>query len=59
MEAKGQLHAPAALLPGNQFAVPIVEEAEWVPEPVWMLWRREKSLGHVRNLILIPWSFSQ
>jgi hypothetical protein len=24
--------------------VPTVCEAEWAPEPVWTLWRREKSL---------------
>jgi hypothetical protein len=25
--------------------VPIVEQAEWTPEPLWALWRREKSLA--------------
>jgi hypothetical protein len=34
MEVSGQLHAPATL--------PIAEEAEWAPEPVWTLWRGEK-----------------
>jgi hypothetical protein len=43
MEVSGQLHAPAALLPMNQLSVPIGYEAEWAPEPVWTLWRREKS----------------
>jgi hypothetical protein len=30
----GQLHVPAALSP-----VPIAQEAEWAPEPVWTTWR--------------------
>ena len=30
----GQRHAPAALPPGKN-PVPIVEEAGWVPGPVW------------------------
>jgi hypothetical protein len=37
MEVSGQPHAPAALPP-----VPIREEAEWAPEPVWTRWWREK-----------------
>jgi hypothetical protein len=32
MEASGQLHAPAALSPGKS-----------LPDPIWTLWRREKS----------------
>jgi hypothetical protein len=31
MEVSGQLHAPAALSPGKQFAAPIVKEAGWAP----------------------------
>jgi len=31
----GQLHAPAALLPGKGTPVPLEEETEWAPEPVW------------------------
>jgi hypothetical protein len=34
----GQLHAPAALPPGKEPLVPIGEEAEWAPEPVWTRW---------------------
>jgi hypothetical protein len=30
----GQLHAPSAFTPGKD-PVPIVQEAEWVPEPIW------------------------
>jgi hypothetical protein len=43
MEVSGQLHALVALPMGEQPPVPIVEDAGWVPEPVWMLWSREKS----------------
>jgi hypothetical protein len=41
----GQLHAPAALLPGKELPLPtpIGYEAGWVPEPVWTLWRRQNS----------------
>jgi hypothetical protein len=38
----GQLHALAALSPGKEPQVPIVE-AGWAPEPVWMTQRRENS----------------
>ena len=31
---RGQLHAPAALYPEKD-PVPIVQEAEWAPGPVW------------------------
>jgi hypothetical protein len=31
----GQHHAPAALIPGKD-PVPIVQEAGWAPEPVWI-----------------------
>jgi hypothetical protein len=41
MEMSCQLHAPAALAP-----VPIWQEAGWTPEPIWMLWRREKSFPY-------------
>jgi hypothetical protein len=42
MEVSGQLHAPAALLPGEEFQVPIGQKAGWAPEPVWTRWWREK-----------------
>jgi hypothetical protein len=48
MEVSGQLHASAALP-----LVPIVLEAEWTPEPVSMLWSREKSLASARNQTLV------
>jgi hypothetical protein len=31
----GQYHAPAAFTPGKD-PVPIVQEAGWAPEPVWL-----------------------
>jgi len=31
---RGQLHAPAALYPGKD-PIPIVQDAGWVPGPVW------------------------
>jgi hypothetical protein len=45
----GQLHASASLLPEKQPLVPVVYEAEWDPEPVWMLWSTEKSLSPAWN----------
>jgi hypothetical protein len=34
---------PAALLPWKELPVPIGQQAEWAPEPVWMTWREEES----------------
>jgi hypothetical protein len=42
MELSGQLHAQADFLPEKGPPVPVGEEAEWTPEPVWTLWNREK-----------------
>jgi hypothetical protein len=39
----GHLDAPAALPKWKSHTVPIGQEAVWAPEPVWTLWRREKS----------------
>jgi hypothetical protein len=47
MEVTGQLHAPATILPGKESQVPIVQEAEWAQDPVWTLWKREKSLPEI------------
>jgi hypothetical protein len=35
MGVGGELHAPAAFTPGKD-PVPIVQEAEWEPGPVWI-----------------------
>jgi hypothetical protein len=43
LEVSGQLHAPAALPPGKESPVPIGFEEGQAPEPVWMMWRGEKS----------------
>jgi hypothetical protein len=43
VEVSCQLHAPAALLPEKSTLAPIVDEAGWAPEPVWTLWKTEKS----------------
>jgi hypothetical protein len=43
MNGNGQLHAQAALPPGEEPPVTIGQEAGWAQEPVWTLWRREKS----------------
>ena len=32
-----QPHAPAALIPGKETAVPIEEKGGWTAEPVWTL----------------------
>jgi hypothetical protein len=45
MEVSGQLHVQAALPPEKKPPVPTREEARWASEPVWTLWRREKSLA--------------
>jgi hypothetical protein len=37
MEVSGQLNAPAR----KKSPVPIEQEAEWAPEPVWTFWRIE------------------
>jgi hypothetical protein len=38
----GQLHAPVVLPPANGPPIPIKQEPGLAPEPVWMLWTREK-----------------
>ena len=35
LDVGGQRHAPTALYPRNKDPVPVVQEAEWVPGPVW------------------------
>ena len=36
---------PLPLYPRERHQGPIEKEAKWVPEPVWVFWRREKFLG--------------
>jgi hypothetical protein len=42
MEVSGQLHGPAALPAGKEPLVHIGYEPEWIPEPIWTRWWREK-----------------
>jgi hypothetical protein len=48
MELTGQLHALDDL-PGERAPVPIGHKGGWPPEPVWTLWRRDKSLTRAGN----------
>jgi hypothetical protein len=41
----GQLHPPTALLSGKQLPESSGQEAGWIPELVWTLWRTVKSLA--------------
>jgi len=41
----GQLHTPPAFSPGKLLPVATEYEAGWAPEPVWAVWRREKSVA--------------
>jgi len=50
MEVSGQDHDQVASPPGKN-PVTMEKEAGRVPEAVWMLWKREKSLGPVANRI--------
>jgi hypothetical protein len=40
---------PGCFTPGKELPVRTEEEAGWVPKPVCMLWRREKSLNPAGN----------
>jgi hypothetical protein len=54
MGVSGQRHAPAALLPPAKGPpVPIVQEAGWVPEPVWTQRLEEKSFAPAGDRTLI------
>jgi hypothetical protein len=50
IEVSHQLHAHVAL--------PIVQQAGWAPQPVWILWRNEISLASDRNRTLTSRSSS-
>jgi hypothetical protein len=44
-----QLHAPAYLPQEKHILVRSLGEAGWGPDPVWTLWRREKSFALTGN----------
>jgi hypothetical protein len=46
MEVSSQLQSPAALHPRKEPPLPMGQECL---EPVWTLWRREKSVASARN----------
>jgi hypothetical protein len=49
MEVSGKLHAPAGLSLSQVPSILIRYEAIWAPEPVLMLWSREKFLASAGN----------
>jgi hypothetical protein len=54
MGVSGQHHAPAAFLSSvKEPPVPIGQEAEWAPEPVWTQRLEEKSSASVGNRTLV------
>jgi len=44
--------------PATVLVVPVEQEADRAPEPVWMIWRRDKSLVLTKNSTTISWSSS-
>lgn len=44
-----QLHAPVTFYPAHT-----EQETRWVPKPVWMVWRRGKSVASARNPTTFP-----
>jgi hypothetical protein len=45
----GQRHAPPPFIPGGRTPVPILQEAEWAPEPVWIKSLEEKSAASAED----------
>jgi hypothetical protein len=45
----GQFHVPPALSPRKKSPALSGQEAGWVPELVWILWRKEKSVAPAKN----------
>lgn len=45
---------PWPLTPGEKSLVFTEQEVWWTPEPVWMFWRREKSLNPARSHTTVP-----
>jgi hypothetical protein len=55
MKVNGLLHAPATLFTAKEPPIPMGYETGRIPEPVWTLWRRKKSLATAGNRTTIPW----
>jgi hypothetical protein len=53
MVVGGQCHGLGSS-PWERVLVLIELEADWAPEPVWMFWRREKSLPCRDSLDIVP-----
>jgi hypothetical protein len=49
MNVNGKFHTLSALPPTNGPPLPIQQETVWTPEPVWTIWRRDKSPDSVGN----------
>jgi hypothetical protein len=58
MKVSDQVHTLTALDTVKEPLVPSREEAGWAPQPVWMFWRKEKSLIPVRIQSQIFWQTS-
>jgi hypothetical protein len=43
--------SPNSFTPREMLPVPIEYEARWIPEQVWILWRKEKFLAPAGNWI--------
>jgi hypothetical protein len=49
MDVSGRFTLLLLLPLGEDLTIPIEWEAGWVPESLWMLWRREKSSALAGN----------
>jgi hypothetical protein len=58
MEVGGQFQAPVDLFREKEPPLPIRQEAEWAPEPVWTLWSGDSAVflfaGHTLQLSVHP-----
>jgi len=50
-QSSGQFYISATLPKQKVPSIPVEEEAEWTPEPVWLCWQTEKCLPMVGNHI--------
>jgi hypothetical protein len=52
----GQLHAPTALFPGEEYPITIQHVAVWVSESVWTFQRQKNLLSLTGNRTAVPLS---